>query len=625
MTDARHSQARPGAAHSGDIMKMFEGPTEASLDEAQLAIVSAARTAFRELEKLIKNTALYGTAHESTGRFRIRFFESISRCFEQADELEISLAPYVFSLFGQSIYENPSPEKNFIYKFYVDGIRRIFLRRGLKASELDDFVDVLLVNWSDPTLFEDDAVTVLWGKDFDHIEYVVVQAFDQDTQEHEEHHFTIAGVVEEVRRAGQAAQSSASRAARKGRPPVSPVIALTEDNLGRLGLTDFAMDEVEFNTLRGLLGANARETLEKFIEILFKVRLNEDDEAQIQRIEQLFDRIAGLLISRGRIGDLERLLRKVLRLRGPHGIDLPANVDVIGRIFARWTQSEFIDQILATLDDPESPYLPSVQALCALLVPAGATTITRRVGRILNPEHRAALFAQLPALIRGQASAVAHLLTDADPAHAHAILAAIHAQRDPDAFRVAVRCAMESPEAGVRFEALAMLQPQDVGGLFEPLFAALEDDAKKVRSKALHLLARVRNVTVHERFMAAIDQKGFEHFDLDEKRRYFVAAALSGDANAYLLEKLTAHSGLLARKHHDEERHCAAVALAIRMSKEALPVFQGEVRRRIRNEVVYTACRWALQHVQRDRETRTRQLYDIFYLSELTGIEGHHG
>jgi hypothetical protein len=606
-------------------MKMFEGPTEASLDEDQRALVEHARLAFRELEKLLKNTSLYGTGHESTDRFRVRFFEAISRALQGREALEMTLGPYAFNVLGHVVYENPSPEKNFIYKFYIDGIRKLVFRAGLRAAELDDFVDVLLINWADPTLFEDDAVTVLWGKDFDHLEYGVVESFDQDTQEHEEHHFTIAGVVEEVRRAGKTEHTAASKAARKGRPPVSHQVSLTEDNLQRLQPTEFAMDDVEFNTLRGLLGANARETLEKFIEIVFKVRLTEDEPGQIKRIELLFDRISALLMRRGRIGDLERLLRKIIRLRGPHGFDRPVNIRVISHIFKRWTRADFIEPVIASLNDPDSPYLPSVQALCALLVPDGALTVARAVGHIKHPEHRAALFAQLPMLIRGQASVVAQLLSEVEPAHAHALLTAIQAQQEPEALQAAVREAMKNPDAGVRFEALATLQPKDVPPLLEPLFSALEDTAKKVRSKALHLLARVQSPTVHERFMAAIQHKGFIHFDLDEKRRYYTAAALSGDANAFFLEMLTSHSGLLARKHHDDERHSAAVALAIRMCKDAIPVFQNELRRRIRNETVYAACQWGLQHVQRDRDTRTRQLYDIFYLAELTGLETPHG
>ena len=71
MSDPSH-QVRP--ARSGDIMKMFEGPDEASLSEAERVLVDQSRLAFRELEKLLKNTSLYGTSHESTGRFRTRFF-----------------------------------------------------------------------------------------------------------------------------------------------------------------------------------------------------------------------------------------------------------------------------------------------------------------------------------------------------------------------------------------------------------------------------------------------------------------------------------------------------------------------------------------------------------------------
>ncbi|MCA9543461.1 MAG: HEAT repeat domain-containing protein [Myxococcales bacterium] len=627
MSDPRPTPPpRPALGHGGDLVKLFEGPAEASLNESQRAQVQQTRDVFRELEKLLKNTSLYGAGHESTGRFRERFFHAMSQGL-QSGPLDIVVGPYTFSVHEQVVYENPNPEKNFVYKFYVDGIRRFTFQAGLRAAELDDFIDVLLIDWDDPALFEDDAVTMLWSKDFENIEYGVVRTFDEDTQEHEEFHFTIAGVVGEVRKTARStAQTAQGRAARKGRPPVSPVVELTDDNLERLQASDFAMDEVEFRTLRGLLGANARETLEKFIEILFRVRLNETDPDQVRRIDVLFDRIAQLLLDRGRLGELERLMRKVLTLRGPDGLpDRRANIEAIGHIFERWTQAPFIEQLLATADQPDFEFLPSLQAICALLVPAAAVVLARSFGKVRAPALRQVLFAQLPSLIRGREGDVAHLLTDCDAAHGHSLLKAIGNAGNEDARGRAAEYAMKNPDASVRFEGLGSLQGGDVLHHLALLFSALEDDAKKVRSKAIHTLARIRSPVVHERLMSQIQEKGFSHYSLDEKRRYYAAAALSGEADPHFMEVLESSSGLLSRKHHDEERHCAAVALALRMNRLAIPLFQNEIRRRIRSEVVHQACRWALQHIARDRETRTRQLYDIFFRGELTGLEGEHG
>jgi hypothetical protein len=38
----------------------------------------------------------------------------------------------------------------------------------------------------------------------------------------------------------------------------------------------------------------------------------------------------------------------------------------------------------------------------------------------------------------------------------------------------------------------------------------------------------------------------------------------------------------------------------------------------VKHELVVQACAWGLQHVACDREQRTQQLYDIFFLGELT-------
>ena len=72
------------------------------------------------------------------------------------------------------VLENPKPEGNFIYKLYLDGVRRISLCNGLTVEEMDALVDVLLVDWDDPILFEDDMVTLLWSQSLENVKYVVI-------------------------------------------------------------------------------------------------------------------------------------------------------------------------------------------------------------------------------------------------------------------------------------------------------------------------------------------------------------------------------------------------------------------------------------------------------------------
>ncbi|MCA9557448.1 MAG: hypothetical protein H6704_01110 [Myxococcales bacterium] len=624
MADERTPAAPTGGG--ADIMRMFEGPGEEALEQDQRLLVAATRNAFRELEKLVKNIGLYGAAHKSIDRFRERLFVALTEVLELAPEVEVVLGPYEFTLFDQVIYENPNVERNFIYKFYMDGIRRITFSAGLTYEEINDFVDVLLTDWDDPSLFEDDAVTMLWGKELPHVHYVVIDSFADDTAEDEQHAYTVEGVIERVRTGADSealqAQSTGGgagggRRSRRSIGQIAPVVRLSEVDLDRFEEAPFAMDEAEFLTLKSVIHTTDRETLEKFIEILFKVNLAEAvSTADRQgRIVNLFDRIADLLLSQGRIGDLERLLRKVRRLTGPGGTVIEENLAAIERIFDHWTHAEFVDRVMQGLSDPEFPYTASALAIAGLLNAGAVPHLAMAAGHVTIPERRQALFDLVGRRLAGQERAVAQLLRTVEAAHAHDLVRILRPVCVGDDLTAAVRYAMGSPHEAVRLEGLSLMPHDEAPRHLDLLYKALKDPGRTVRGKALHLLTRVGGPDVHAHIMGCIREREFGSYTLDEKRRYFAAAALTGDARAFFLE--TFHQGGLFGKGNDAVRHCAAVALGIRLHRDAVPLFEKEIKRRLKHELVADACAWALQHMSCDREERTRQLYDIFFQGEL--------
>lgn len=613
----------------GDIMKMFEGPGEETLDAQQLVELNAARLAFKELEKLVKNIGLYTRKHRSVKRFKNRYFEAMHALLKDRERFSFRIAPYEFTVHEQPVYSNPHPENNFIYKFYMDGVREIAFDDGVPKEELNAFIDVLLTDWNDPALFEDDMVTLMWEQDFAHIKYVVVEGFGEESADGKDKQYTVAGVIEQVRAGADqhlsppavAASTPQRRPGRRVRQ-IGGVVGLRASDLERFEEAPFAMDQQEFEHLRQVIRTTGRETLEKFIEILFKVNLGESDVSEAERSDRiigLFDRIAGLLLGTGRVGDLERLMRKIHRLGGPEGAQIPQNMVAIRRIFAHWSEEAFVEKVTEGLSNPEFPFTPSVMAIAELLNSEAAVHLAWQAGQVTISERQRQLFELLPRVMAGQELAIAALLSKAEPPHARSLFRVLDATGRPDVLVAAARFAMENPDGSTRFEGLGRLTPQLLNGCRDLLFAALADGEKKVRSKAIQMLARIRSDTVHQRIMAYIEHKDFQGYALDEKRRYFTAAALTGDASAALLE-LLGTGGVMSRKAQDELRHCAAVALAVSMNAEAIPLFDKELHRRLGHELVLEACTWGLEHMKGGREQRTRQLYDIFFRGELTRV-----
>jgi hypothetical protein len=645
---------RPAAAphgQGGDLMKMFEGPAEESLAESQRLAIAAGRNAFKELDKLMKAVGLYGFEHQGTQRFRGILHHALQALVPGEDDtFEVVVGPYELTLHDQPVYQNAAPEKNFIYKFFQDGVRRLRFHHGLTEKELDDFVDVLLTNWDDPAYFEDDSVTVMWSKDFEHITYKVIESFREDGQiAGESDGYSVETVVAKVKAAAPPetieVAAVGSRPGLRGQPmrPQPPApgglggLGGGAGGAGRLGqarkvdlasalITDadmikfeespFAMDEHEFGVLRQIVESTGSETLEKFIEILFKVGLVEDVEGTHDKVMTTFDRIVELLLGASRVGDLERVMMKVRGLTGPEGDLVFENLEAINRIFDRWGTAELITRIAEKINDPHIEDPAPLLTLLRLQNPGAAAHIARAAGIVTIPERRAAVFELLPEIIPGQLKEIARILQTCDATHAHDLIRVLRSLEGIDIL-TAINGALNNPDAAVRLEALGNLPPDKLHLYLQYIINALKDKSKVVRGKAVHLLARMPSPQVHGHLLQRIRDKDFAEVDLDEKRRFFAAASLTGNPTEWFMELLDERS-FLQRKGDEEMRGCAAIGLALRMHGPAVPVFEREKSRKLQSDVVRESVQWAIQHVRQPREERTRQLYDILFKGTLT-------
>ena len=120
--------------------------------------------------------------------------------------------------------------------------------------------------------------------------------FAEDIRTDDQNVYTVPAVISRVRQVGQfsageeAGHSGVSR--RLKRVDLSGS-RLSSADLSECSAVYFAMDELEFATLKRALHTTSREKLEKFIEILFKVHLIQElsEEDRRGRITALFDRL----------------------------------------------------------------------------------------------------------------------------------------------------------------------------------------------------------------------------------------------------------------------------------------------------------------------------------------------
>ncbi|MGE5174835.1 MAG: hypothetical protein ACM3JJ_00555, partial [Hyphomicrobiales bacterium] len=113
------------------------------------------------------------TLHKFQGDIETRTWSML----KEIGDVTLTVQQFDFLYENYSVYHNAAREESLAFRFNADGVREITIREGLEPAELRAFLDVLKRATDGPT-GQDDVVTLLWERDFRHIEYVYIPLED---------------------------------------------------------------------------------------------------------------------------------------------------------------------------------------------------------------------------------------------------------------------------------------------------------------------------------------------------------------------------------------------------------------------------------------------------------------
>jgi len=155
----------------GEEMPLIEG---IEIDEELLL----ARDLISSLIKAIKAVRFYPPDNPIVKGFRDQLVKKFQFFLNKYPFFVFEVGEYELSFKGKVMYENRDINISLAFLFYKDGIRKIRFANGLEEWEIQGFLDVIKQGENINEL-EDDLVTLLWEKDFNHI-YVATDEFLQD-------------------------------------------------------------------------------------------------------------------------------------------------------------------------------------------------------------------------------------------------------------------------------------------------------------------------------------------------------------------------------------------------------------------------------------------------------------
>jgi hypothetical protein len=149
---------------------------EMSADKA--AAIHEVREVFARLKKALKQIALYRHNVDRYAEYLESTYAGLSDYLGRKGSLELRVDALAYKYLGTVVFEDDSRENNLIYPYWQNGIRLFIFKNGITPEELLKFLMLALgAPGEDRQKRSEDIITRLWKSEFQHIEYVVVEAF----------------------------------------------------------------------------------------------------------------------------------------------------------------------------------------------------------------------------------------------------------------------------------------------------------------------------------------------------------------------------------------------------------------------------------------------------------------
>jgi hypothetical protein len=503
------------------------------------------------LDKAMKSFRMYAPGHPTVTQLLARLTERTRGLLEEAGEITLAVKPHEFVLAGQAVLRNDEKQDNYCFKLHQDGIRQLTFRKGFDDAELPAFLEILRTDFESYEHCDEDVVTLLWKRGFNHLSYVVVEALIESG----------GGASLE-----QAVLSAVAQLTKGELPP-----SIREDLQASTGRPR-KLKPSDIREISGLPELTARDESPLTEELLSNVKsqIDSDEETLIQKTLVIlfraladFDAIAAILrkliASLVRLGRFALASKILLKLRSLLEGPVPSSGG--GRFLAGFYESfgapEIGGEIKTVTLKKGFKSFSELKDLAGAL-PSGAFPTLFDLFRItpLNGV-REALTAPLSRSASDHMELIAGVFRGAGKELALSLVE-LFADAGSEAAGPVLRRALHHEEAVVRGRALELLDGAHLDWARPLLQGALKDVDPVIRVKALHHLVRAKDLKSARAVLDVVRDKDFDDRNLEEKRGFFMALAVLGGTALQEFFRQELDRGMLSRSDADNERRIAA-------------------------------------------------------------------
>ncbi|HEY8075964.1 MAG TPA: serine/threonine-protein kinase, partial [Labilithrix sp.] len=135
---------------------------------------------WKQIGICLSDVRQYGWSHpQATRALEVGYQQVTDALVAHPGNVRWDVGPGAFVFEGNAVWApDRIPFDRVPYQLFADGVRRIQIKDGFTKEEFRDFVAILLHDVMGHESSEDDAVTALWDRRFEHVAYVAIEAFD---------------------------------------------------------------------------------------------------------------------------------------------------------------------------------------------------------------------------------------------------------------------------------------------------------------------------------------------------------------------------------------------------------------------------------------------------------------
>ena len=540
-------------------------PAEVALDELPEPPCSPqlVEEMLRNLARAIKTHQLYLPNNPIYSRAIESLRAAFAPIWPQTQEIVLTITESDFRWMGRSVMHEASRSESLPWVFFKDGVRELTLTQGIEDDELTSLLQILQrVRNAAPE--EDDLLTLMWEQEFTRLAYRFVDinldphaSFDASAEPPKERRLPI---VDDMRK-------------EEAEPPkrTSGIVRLED-----LDSTLYFLDEQEIDYLRTAVVADQSVDMPRSVLAILL------DIFEVQEGEKVREEICGILesymlnlLAGGAYGSVGYLLAESEQLIKRAANLLPAHRLRLAALPRSLSDPSVLSQLLEALDHSDLiPEQAELDALFDQLRGGVLGTVLGWLKQAQKPELRTALERAAGRMAAANTAEMMKLIGSSD------VDVAVEAMRRAGELKTAAAVGplskvLQLPNVTLRQAAAAALSEIGSPGALRLLETALNDEDRDVRISAVRAMGVRGHRAALPRVEEVVRGRTVKGADLTEKMAYFEAyGTLARDAGIPPLDKLLNRRNLLGRRATPEIRACAARALGMIGSANALEVLR---------------------------------------------------